>query len=124
VAVVVDELLALVQGAGGPLVERQEAEVADLEERVATYGERGSGRKRLEETHKREQRRHRAEELRFGLATLADRYRNALVDGSGDPAAVVGAVQAIDRSAEALVRNPNETLLLQGLFLRLPPLSA
>jgi DNA polymerase-3 subunit delta' len=124
VAVLVDELLGLVQGAAGPLVERQEAEAAELEERVATYGERGSGRKRLEETHKREQRRHRAEELRFGLATLADRYRTAVGDGTGDAAAVIGAVQAIDRSAEALLRNPNETLLLQGLLLRLPNLSA
>jgi DNA polymerase-3 subunit delta' len=124
VAVIVDELLALVQGAAAPLVERQEAEAAELEERVATYGERGSGRKRLEEVHKREQRRHRAEELRFGLATLADRYRTAVVDGAASPAAVVGAVQAIDRSAEALVRNPNETLLLQHLLLRLPALPA
>jgi DNA polymerase-3 subunit delta' len=124
VAVIVDEVLALVQGAAAPLVERQEAEVAELEERVATYGERGSGRKRLEEVHKREQRRHRAEELRFGLATLADRYRSALTEGGADPGEVVGAVQAIDRSAEALVRNPNETLLLQGLLLRLPALPA
>jgi DNA polymerase-3 subunit delta' len=122
VAVIVDEVLALVQGAAAPLVERQEAEVAELEERVATYGERGSGRKRLEEVHKREQRRHRAEELRFGLATLADRYRSALTEGGADPGAVVEAVRAIDRSAEALVRNPNETLLLQGLLLRLPAL--
>jgi DNA polymerase-3 subunit delta' len=123
VAVVVEELLGLVQGAAAPLLARQEAEGAELEERVAVYGERGSGRKRLEDTHKREQRRHRAEELRFGLATLADRYRSAVTDGSAPADAVIGAVQAIDRSAEALVRNPNETLLLQGLLLRLPALS-
>jgi DNA polymerase-3 subunit delta' len=123
VAVVVEELLGLVQGAASPLLARQEAEAAELEERVAVYGERGSGRKRLEDAHKREQRRHRAEELRFGLATLADRYRTAVTDGSVAPDAVVGAVQAIDRSAEALLRNPNETLLLQGLLLRLPGMS-
>jgi DNA polymerase-3 subunit delta' len=124
VVVVVEELLGLVQGAAAPLVARQEAEAAELEERVALYGERGAGRKRLEELHKREQRRHRAEELRFGLATLADRYRTAVVDGSAAPDDVIGAVQAIDRSAEALVRNPNETLLLQGLLLRLPALTS
>ncbi|MCU1377375.1 MAG: holB [Acidimicrobiales bacterium] len=124
VAVVVEELLGLVQGAAAPLLARQEAEGAELEERVAVYGERGSGRKRLEDIHKREQRRHRAEELRFGLATLADRYRSAVTDGSAPVDAVIGAVQAIDRSAEALVRNPNETLLLQSLLLRLPALSA
>ena len=124
VSVVVDELRQLVDDAGAPLVARQEAELAELEERVATYGERGSGRKRLEDVHKREQRRHRAEELRFGLATLADRYRTALVDGRDDLMAVIGAVAAIDRAAEALVRNPNETLLLQRLLVVLPPLSA
>jgi DNA polymerase-3 subunit delta' len=124
VAVVVDELLGLVQGAAGPLAARQEAEAAELEERVAIYGERGSGRKRLEEAHKRELRRQRAEELRFGLATLAARYRSAVTDGTGEAGSVIEAVRAIDRSAEALVRNPNETLLLQGLLLRLPALSA
>ena len=124
VAILVDELKALVDGAAGPLLAQQEAEVAELEERVAQYGERGSGRRRLEEAHKRGLRRHRAEELRFGLATLADRYGQALGEGTGDPAEVMGAVRAIDRAAEALVRNPNETLLLQALLLRLPQLVA
>ena len=124
VVVVVDELRALVEGAATPLVARQQAEAEELEERVAQYGERGSGRKRLEDAHKRELRRNRAEELRFGLATLADRYGRALGDGTGDPAEVMAAVRAIDRAAEALVRNPNETLLLQALLLRLPQLVA
>ena len=55
---------------------------------------------------------------------LADRYRAAVDDRSVAPAEVVAAVQAIDRSAEALVRNANETLLLQGLLLRLPNVPA
>lgn len=122
VAVLVEELRQLVEEAGAPLVARQEADVAALEERVATYGERGSGRKQLEDAHKREQRRHRAEELRFGLATLADRYRAALTEGVGDASAVMTSVHAIDRAAEALVRNPNEALLLQDLLLRLASL--
>lgn len=122
VVVVVEELRAMVEAAAAPLLAQQEAEAAELEERVAAYGERGSGRKRLEDAHKRAQRRHRAEELRFGLATLADRYRQALDDGGADVAAAVAAVGAIDRAAEALGRNPNETLLLQALFLRLPSL--
>ena len=122
VAVVVEELRALVEGSAAALLARQEAELAALEERVAAYGERGSGRKQLEEVQKREQRRHRAEELRFGLATLAARYRTALADGTDAAAAVLEALAAVDRAAEALGRNPNETLLLQSLLLRLPPL--
>jgi NitT/TauT family transport system substrate-binding protein len=70
----------------------------------------------------REQRRHRAEELRFGLATLAGTYRDALAGGSSEAAAIIAGLQAIDAAAEALGRNPNETLLLQSLLLRLPSL--
>lgn len=124
VAVVVDELLALVQDAAAPLAAAQEAEAAALEERVAAYGERGSGRKQMEDAHKRELRRHRAEELRFGLATVAACYRDALTGHADDPAALAGAVDAVDAAAAALARNPNETLLLQRLFCHLPALTA
>ena len=110
VAVVVEELVAAIEESMAPLAARQAAELAALEERVAAYGERGSGRKALLDAHRREQRRHRAEELRFGLATLVGAYRS-------DPAAVA----AVDGAAEALARNPNERLLLQHLLLRLPP---
>jgi DNA polymerase III subunit delta' len=122
VVVLADELLAAVQEAAAPLLARQETEVAELDERVAAYGERGSGRKALEDRHKREQRRHRADELRFGLATLAGVYRDALTQDLGDTVAVLRGIEAIDDAAEALTRNPNETLLLQSLLLRLPSL--
>jgi hypothetical protein len=62
------------------------------------------------------------DELRFGLATLQQAYRDALVDGSGPTAACLTAGDAIVEAAEALERNPNETLLLQALLLKLPPL--
>lgn len=124
VAVIVEELRSMVEAAAEPLASRQAAEASALEERVAAYGERGSGRRRLEEGHRRELRRHRADELRFGLATLAGRYRDALVAGSGDAVATIAGLRAIDRAAEGLVRNPNEALLLQAVLLRLPPLPA
>jgi DNA polymerase-3 subunit delta' len=124
VAVVVDELRALIDEAAGPLTARQQQEVADLEARVAAQGERGSGRRRLEEVHRREQRRHRADELRFGLATLARAYRDALVSAGPDTAGpLLDALGAVDRAAAALARNPNEALLLQALLLRLPELA-
>lgn len=124
VAVVVEELQALVQEAAAPLLARQQEQVVELEERIAAYGARGSGKKQLEDQHKREQRRHRAEELRFGLATLAAAYRDALAGGAADAGGLVAGLQAIDAAAEALGRNPNETLLLQSLLLRLPHLAA
>jgi DNA polymerase-3 subunit delta' len=119
VAVLTAELLAQVEAAGEALQAAQAAEVAALEERIAAYGEKGSGRKQLADEHKRQLRRHRTGELRFGLATLAGTYRDALAAGG---TGLAGAVAAIDAASEALTRNPNEPLLLQALLLRLPPL--
>ena len=121
VAAAVDELLGLIEGAAAPLQTRHEAELAALEERVAQVGERGSGRKATEDRQKRELRRHRVDELRAGLGTLAATYRDELVRGSARPADATAAVQDVHAALEALERNPNESLLLQALFLRLPP---
>ena len=117
------ELLALIDAAATPLAARQADELAALESRVAATGERGSGRKALEEHHKRELRRHRVDELRSGLGVLAGAYRDALIaDRLPRPDAGVTAVARIHASLEAMERNPNETLLLQALLLDLPSL--
>ena len=114
----VDELFAMIDDAAAPLRDRQATEVEVLEERVAQLGERGSGRKALEEVHKRELRRQRVDELRFGLLVLARHYRDELAVSSR-PAPLVEALGAIQATSEALVRNPNEPLQFQALFLRL-----
>lgn len=119
VHVVVAELLAAVEEAAEPLRAAQAAEVAEVDERIAAYGERGSGRKELEAGHKQQLRRHRAVELRFGLGVLANRYRELMVGPGGAPEAVA-AVEAVHGAAAALGRNVNEPLLLQALLLRLP----
>ncbi|MBI3257650.1 MAG: hypothetical protein HYZ59_07685 [Actinobacteria bacterium] len=124
VAVLTEEALTLVEEAAGPLRVAQEEALRRMEEHVATYGERGSGRRRLEATQRRELRRHRAEELRFGLAVLAGCYRDALAVGGSATSEALASLDAIQRSAENLVRNPSESLLLQALFLRLSPLGA
>jgi DNA polymerase-3 subunit delta' len=121
VAAIVDELRGRIEDAADPLKEAQAAEIAVLDEGVKEHGERGSGRKQLIARHRRQARRHRAEELRFGLATLSARYRDALSDGRGHNALdVVGAVAAINDVGEGLNRNVNESLLLQSLLLKLP----
>ena len=123
-AVAAAELSALVATAAvAPLEARHAAEAAELAERVERSGERGAGRKELEERHRRELRRLRMDELRFGLATLAGAYRDALAAGGGDARRQMEAVTAIQKAAEALLRNPNETLLLQALLLKLPALA-
>lgn len=118
------ELNSLIEAAAVPLTERQAREVEELEARVAALNtERGSGRKQLEDRHKREQRRHRTDELRSGLAVVAGAYRDALVQQTlPRPDAAVHAVQRVHQALDALERNPNETLLLQALLLDLPSL--
>ena len=124
VSVVASELVALLGSAGVAALEsRQATELAELAERVERTGERGAGRKVLSERHKREVRRLRHDELRFGLATIAGVYGRVLASGSAtDARACIDAVAAIQVAAEAMVRNPTEALLLQDLLLKLPPL--
>jgi len=113
-------LLALIDAAAEPLTARHEAEAAHLDELAKAHGERGSGRKQLEDRHKRELRRHRTDELRSGLATLAATYRDRLVAERTDPNEAAAAVTDIHDALEALERNPNERLLLESLLWSLP----
>jgi DNA polymerase-3 subunit delta' len=122
--VVTTELLDLADAAAEPLRRAQAEELAALEERAALTGERGSGRSQFEASQRRALRRQRTEELRFGLATLAARYRDELPSAGRELAALLAAVDAVTAAAAALVRNPNETLLLQALLVGLPPVGS
>jgi len=115
------EVKAMIDDTQAVIDARHAREVAALEERIEQYGQRGSGKKELEDRHKREVRRHRTAELRLALATLAGVYRDALPTAA-DPAAIVAGLHRIDEAALALERNPNELLLLQALLTHLPPL--
>jgi DNA polymerase-3 subunit delta' len=120
----VNDLLAQIDKAAQPLGERHAIEVAELDARIERFGERGSGRKLLEDRHKRELRRHRVDELRSGLGVLAAAYRDHLLAGESHRPEVVGAaVMRIYGAIEALERNPNEALLLQSLLWSLPAVS-
>jgi DNA polymerase-3 subunit delta' len=124
VMAIVDDVLGRIEAAATPLAERQDAEVDALNRRIEQYGERGSGRKALEERHRRELRRHRIDELLAGLTVIAAAYRDALVSGHATrPDDVAAAVTRIHEAMESLERNPNEPLLLQSLLWSLPVLS-
>jgi DNA polymerase-3 subunit delta' len=117
------ELVELLGSAAvGPLEARHAEERAALEARIERSGERGAGRRLLVERHRRELRRLRADELRYGLATLAAAYRDALSRGTGDARACLASLEALQAASEAIVRNPSEILFLQALLLRLTPL--
>ena len=90
-------------------------------------------RKEIEDRHHREERRWRTDELRAGFAVLAGAYRDRLV-ALGAPHAVppawsgrteervrelAGAITVVERSAAELIRNPNESLLLEAMLVRL-----
>jgi DNA polymerase-3 subunit delta' len=117
------ELMALLDDSGGAIAAAHALEVDALQERIERYGLRGSGKKELEDRHKRELRRHRNAELRMALATLAGAYRDAVVEHPR-PMELYDGLDRIDAAAEALIRFPNEAMLLQALFARLPSLPA
>ena len=130
--VVADELLGLADEALVPLREGHAGELAALEGQAEAVGARGiPGRKAVEDRHKREERRWRADDLRMGLAALADAYRDRLVatvDGDARPGtpgvdadrrAAAAHVDAVGRAAAALSRNVREDLLLESLMVEL-----
>ena len=121
VAVLVVELRGLIDEAQGPLEDRHCIELEALTEHEEAFGARGSGRRELADRHKREIRRHRNDELRFGLATLARAYlARAVPEGPSPTEVCLLATERITEATGDLLRNPNETLLLQALFLDLP----
>ena len=120
---IVASLMTLIDEAAAPLAARHTVEIGEMDARIKALGERGSGKKHLEDRHKRELRRHRTDELRAGLVAIASSYRDALVAGPTRQAgAYQGAVVAVHESLEAMERNPNDVLQLQSLLLRLPPI--
>ena len=115
------ELLAMIEQAAEPLATRHNAEAEELTARIKESGERGSGKKQLEDRHKRELRRHRVDEIRTGLAAMSTSYRDAIVGGTAPSVdGAVGAVRKIHAALESLERNPNERLLLENLLWALP----
>jgi DNA polymerase-3 subunit delta' len=117
------EVKALIDDAQDVIDARHAAEAADLQERIDRYGQRGSGKKDIEDRHKREVRLHRNAELSFALATFAAVYRDAL-PSARRPDVMVAGLHRIDEAALALERFPNEALLLQALLAHLPPVPA
>ena len=71
VALIVDEIFELIEQATVPLIAEQKKELDELEARVSLTGERGSGRKALQDRHKRQLRKFNTDELRSGLSTIA-----------------------------------------------------
>jgi len=137
-AAVATELIGALDAAMEPLIEGQREEMAEAVE-LAKEGFLVQSKSDIEQRHRREQRRLRTEELRFGLASLASSYRDRAFEelaipgsqgssmrGQPNPRRASASVRAlgwIEEAAAALERNPNETLLIQALLVRLAGLA-
>ena len=118
-----------------PLRAAHARELESLTAAAKEMGERGlPGRKEIVDQHQREERRFRTDALRAGLGVLARAYRGRVVRRS------VGGHRRRGRSGRPQRRRgrrthhrdggrrcraiPNETLLVQSLFVRLAALAA
>ncbi|HEY5025352.1 MAG TPA: hypothetical protein VII76_10285 [Acidimicrobiales bacterium] len=133
------ELLSSAEDAVEPLRARHRVEMEELGSDAEQRGERSvPRRKEIEDRQNREERRWRTDELRAGFAVLAGAYRDRLVAlaapssippaWSGRTAERVrelgGAITVVERSAAELIRNPNESLLLEAMLVRLSAVGA
>ncbi len=113
------------------------AELGDLDAQAEATGTNpATRRKQLEDRHRREERRWRTDDLRFGLAALAAVYRDRLVaavDGSegrvsaartADQRRAIRHIRVIEESSAALDRNAQEGLLMEALMVELSDMLA
>jgi DNA polymerase-3 subunit delta' len=121
---IVDEIFELIEQATIPLIAEQKRELEELEARVSLTGERGSGRKALQDRHKRQLRKFNTDELRSGLSTIAGTYHALIVSETqySEEAKYHDAIHRIHKAMGSLGLNVNEELLLQSLFLHCPSL--
>jgi hypothetical protein len=126
------QLLASTERAVEPLRSVHAEEITRLTEESKALGQRGlPGRKEIVDQHNREERRWRTDALRAGLGVLARAYRDRAVPrGSGATVvedlharAAIEAVALITDTTRALPRNPQESLLVQSLLVRLGALT-
>lgn len=124
---VAGELMAATDAAVATLAARHQQQADDMAAQAQALGERAAAaRKALEDRQRREQRRWRTDELRAGLGVLAGVYRDRVVTavaagegGTSSARRALSSMVLVEEAAHALVRNPNEALLLQALALRI-----
>ena len=109
----------MIDDAAVPLQDRQDRERKELDERADRFGERGLGRRSLEDRHKRELRRLRTDELVMGITAVGISLRDDVATGLLDAARASTSLIAVTEASDDLRRNPNERLLLQKLFMNL-----
>ena len=130
-AALATEIARALEDAVAPLQQVQEEEMEQRVQESRQMGQRSvTNRRELEAQFKREQRRFRIDELRFGLTALTNVYRDRMVESlegselgeARDQYRVGASIRAIGVVSEAsrrLSSNVDETLLLNDLMLSL-----
>lgn len=117
----VESIMAAIDKLIEPIEERQQKEVVEFQKFAKELGEKATAKKEMEDRHKRERRRIRTDEIRFGLLGLANEYKSRAVtaENAAGRDGCFRAIELINMANESLIRNPNETLLLEALLLEL-----
>ncbi len=128
-AVVATEIVRSLDDAISPLQKMQEEELELRSRESREMGQRSlANRKDIEAQFKREQRRFRTDELRFGFTALTNVYRDRMADSLEEESdararyrvgASIKAIDAVAGASRRLSSNVDENLLLNDLMLSL-----
>lgn len=125
---IVEEIVRALDDAVAPLVTLQQDEATRRATEAREFGLRTGSRRDLEAAFKREQRRFRTDELRFGVRVLTEVYRRRLHDALDDEVdvrssqrvrAAMDAIEVLSEANRRLTTSLDENLLLNDLMLSL-----
>ncbi len=103
------------------LADKHDLEIQDLLDNEKQLGIKTGIRNQLEDTHKREIRRFRTDELEFGLSIFATMFQEQLRTNPDEGS--LHAVNIIKKANGVMKRNANEKLLLTSLLISLSELN-
>lgn len=118
-----DQLLETVSRVEGRRKDEHKKELKELDATIKALGiSKSDMRDAVEARHKKELRRLRTTELRYGLLLVEREFRNNFTNGRHSTANVkssIRAIRVIEDAQQALRRNANEFLILVALLSRL-----
>ena len=121
IATSVNEIQKAIDDAQEILADKHDLEIQDLLDNEKQLGIKTGVRNQLEDTHKREIRRFRTDELEFGLSIFATMFQEQLRTNPDEGS--LHAVKIIKKANGVMKRNANEKLLLTSLLISLSELN-
>jgi len=121
IATSVNQIQKAIDDAQEILADKHDLEIQDLLDNEKQLGIKTGVRNQLEDTHKREIRRFRTDELEFGLSIFATMFQEQLRTNPDEGS--LHAVNIIKKANGVMKRNANEKLLLTSLLISLSELN-